>query len=34
VEVEVKAMIDTTVEKWGRVDVLFNNAGIGQPSLS
>ncbi len=31
VETDVKDLIETTVEKWGRVDVLFNNAGIGQP---
>ena len=30
VDSDVKALIETTVEKWGRVDVLFNNAGIGQ----
>ena len=34
VEAEVKAMIDATVAKWGRVDVLFNNAGIAHPFLS
>ena len=30
VEADVKVLIDTTVKKWGRVDILFNNAGIGQ----
>ena len=30
VEAEVKALVDGTMEKWGRVDILFNNAGIGQ----
>ena len=30
VEADVKALVDTAIAKWGRVDVLFNNAGIGQ----
>ena len=30
VAADVKAMVDATMAKWGRVDVLFNNAGIGQ----
>ena len=30
VEAEVKALVDGTMEKWGRVDILFNNAGIGE----
>lgn len=25
---DVKAMVETTMEKWGRVDILINNAGI------
>lgn len=29
VEEEVKSLFDTTVEKFGKVDVLINNAGIG-----
>ena len=33
VEAEVKTLIDATVDKWGRVDVLFNNAGIGESYL-
>ena len=30
VEADVKALVEATKAKWGRVDVLFNNAGIGQ----
>ena len=31
VEADVKAMVDTAMKKWGRVDCLFNNAGYGTP---
>ena len=27
-ETQVKAMVDDTVAHWGRIDILFNNAGI------
>jgi NAD(P)-dependent dehydrogenase (short-subunit alcohol dehydrogenase family) len=30
VEADVKVLVDTAIAKWGRLDVLFNNAGIGQ----
>ena len=26
---QVRALFDSTVQKWGRVDLLFNNAGMG-----
>ncbi len=29
----VAALFDTTVKAWGRVDLLFNNAGVGAPGL-
>jgi len=27
-EAQVKAMLDRTVARWGRIDILFNNAGV------
>ncbi|MRD48172.1 SDR family NAD(P)-dependent oxidoreductase [Caenimonas koreensis DSM 17982] len=30
----VAALFDTVVRAWGRVDLLFNNAGIGAPAVS
>jgi short-subunit dehydrogenase len=32
-EADCKAFIDGTIEKWGRVDVLINNAGISMRAL-
>ena len=32
-EADVQALFDATLAQWGRVDALFNNAGIGQPYL-
>jgi len=29
----VKSLFDATVNAWGRVDLLFNNAGIGAPAV-
>ena len=31
-EDDVKRMVDTAVKEWGRIDVLFSNAGISIPS--
>ncbi len=33
IEADCKAFIDATLEKWGRVDVLMNNAGISMRAL-
>ena len=33
-EADVEALFAATLAQWGRVDVLFNNAGIGQPYVS
>lgn len=30
----VRALFDATVQAWGRVDVLFNNAGVNAPGIS
>jgi NAD(P)-dependent dehydrogenase (short-subunit alcohol dehydrogenase family) len=29
----VAALFDTVVQRWGRVDLLFNNAGVGAPAV-
>lgn len=29
----VRALFDATVQAWGRVDLLFNNAGLGAPGV-
>jgi NAD(P)-dependent dehydrogenase (short-subunit alcohol dehydrogenase family) len=31
-EASVRSLFDNTVERWGRVDLLFNNAGTGAPA--
>ena len=31
--VSVQALFDTTVQTWGRVDLLFNNAGVNAPGV-
>ena len=31
--VSVKALFDATIARFGRVDVLFNNAGVGAPGI-
>ena len=33
-EADVKAMIDRAVSEFGKLDILFNNAGIGEPNPS
>ncbi len=30
----VRALFDATVQAWGRVDVLFNNAGVNAPGIA
>ena len=30
IEADVAALVEATVNRWGRVDILFNNAGIGR----
>ena len=32
-EEDVRKMVEATVERWGRVDILFNNAGYAQVKL-
>ena len=32
-EAEVERLVAATVERWGRVDILFNNAGAGHPTV-
>ena len=34
VATEVERMFDRTLQKWGRVDVLFNNAGVSGPAVA